>query len=185
MYLDGDGDGDAGRGALLRRLYAAPASSSRAVQAALVRQLRRAAAEQIATSSGLGVGLGVGVGGGGGGGAADADLLDEEAVYAAARDALSALAALLAESGTGWFFGAEAPTEFDAALFSYTHLMMEFMSGDGGGSRGEEEEEEKKQRGGGVALGEMVRAAGTGELARHRRRMLDAAWPGWDGKTRG
>jgi hypothetical protein len=29
-------------------------------------------------------------------------------------------------------------------------------------------------------LGRMVRSAGEGELARHRERMLEAAWPEWD-----
>ena len=93
--------------------------------------------------------------------AVSADAVDEEGVYASAREALAALAGLLGESGTGWFFGAGAPTAFDAALFSYTHLMMEFMGGE---------------------LGAMVRSAGAGGLAGHRQRMLEVAWPGWDGK---
>ncbi|KAK4104277.1 hypothetical protein N658DRAFT_557197 [Parathielavia hyrcaniae] len=107
--------------ALLQRLYIRPASSSRGVQATLLCQLRRAAAEQIAnTSSSMVLSTAA---------ASSADAVDEEAVYAAARDALGALASLLGESETGWFFGAEGPGVFDASLFSYTHLMMEFMDG--------------------------------------------------------
>lgn len=130
------------------------------MQATLLHQLRSAAAEQICSStSSKAVSVTAAA-------AADSvDLVDEEAVYDAAREALSALASLLGESGTGWFFGKEGPGEFDAALFSYTHLMMEYMSGEEGGV---------------AALGRMVRGAGAGELARHRERMLEAAWPGRD-----
>ncbi|KAK4153932.1 hypothetical protein C8A00DRAFT_33333 [Chaetomidium leptoderma] len=145
---------------LLEQLYIRPSSSSRAVQATLLYQLRRAAAEQISSSSNKIVSI------------ATVDAVDEEeAVYAAAREALAALASLLRESGSGWFFGAERPGAFDAALFSYTHLMMEYMSSSGEGS---------VEGAGGVALGDMVRAAGDGGLARHRESMLEAAWPGWD-----
>ncbi|KAL2018835.1 hypothetical protein VTK56DRAFT_324 [Thermocarpiscus australiensis] len=164
---------------LLHRLYLAPASSSRCVQAALRYQLRRAAAEQILLASNnnsLSTRSPAGV------------LIDEQdavVVYAATRDALSALATLLSESATGWFFGAEAPTAFDASVFSYTHLMMEFMDGECGDGDGQQRAEEEKGEERRVTLGEMVRSAGAGELARHRQRMLEAAWPGWDGKTRG
>jgi metaxin len=168
----------------LHKLYIAPASSSGGVQAALAWQLRRAAAEQIVTSSSSSNGKLVSSGG--------ADAVDEESVYAAAGEALEALAALLAGGTRGkegedrWFFGVERPTWFDAAVFSYTHLMMEFMGGDD-----EEEEEAPPLQQGAktkikakTTLGAMVRDAGTGELARHRRRMLETAWPGWDGRTR-
>ncbi|GAB1313900.1 Metaxin-1 [Madurella fahalii] len=148
--------------ALLHRLYVAPASSSRGVQATLAWQLRRAAAEQIVGSGGGKVVSRAPV--------TSADAVDEDGVFAAAAEALDALAELLAEEGEGWFFGSERPTWFDAAVFSYTHLMMEFMD---------------EERGVKNSLGAMVRGAGTGELARHRRRMLEAAWPGWDGRTRG
>ncbi|EAQ92358.1 hypothetical protein CHGG_00593 [Chaetomium globosum CBS 148.51] len=156
---------DPSHAALLRQLYIRPASSSRGVQAALLYQLRRAAAEQIATTSAGGgkiVSLAP---------VASVEGIDEEAVYRSAREALEALASLLSQSETGWFFGRERPGVFDAALFSYTHLMMEYMPEEGG-SAGE---------GTGVALGRMVLGAGDGELARHRERMLQTAWPGWDG----
>ncbi|KAK3900926.1 hypothetical protein C8A05DRAFT_45334 [Staphylotrichum tortipilum] len=136
---------------LLARLYARPASSSRAVQAALLAQLRAAAAEQIVTSTG---GMVVTTSAAAGG-------VDEESVYREAREAMEALAGMVGESGTGWVFGEARPGVFDAGLFSYTHLMMEFM---------------------GEGLGRMVSESGKGELARHRGRMLEAAWPGWDGK---
>ncbi|AEO55931.1 hypothetical protein MYCTH_2142789 [Thermothelomyces thermophilus ATCC 42464] len=162
LYLDPTHD------ALLRRLYVDPASSSRAVRAALLHQLRRAAAEQVATASS-------------GGGKIvslapvdSADGIDEEAVYRSARDALDALASLLRESETAWFFGTERPGSFDAALFSYTHLMVEYMS----------EEEDTESAKGRVSLGRMVKEAGNGELAEHRERMLGVAWPEWDGYRR-
>ena len=103
-----------------------------------------------------------------------AEGIDEQAVYRAAGEALEALEGLLGESGTGWFFGGERPGVFDAAVFSYTHLMVEYMPGEAS-SVGEGE---------GVTLGGMVLGAGGGELARHRERMLGAAWPGWDGYRR-
>jgi metaxin len=150
--------------ALVEQLYIRPASSSRAVQATLLYQLRRAAAEQIATGAGGGrIVAGTAAPGG-------IEAVDEGAVYDAAGEALAALAGLLGESGTEWFFGGERPGGFDAALFSYTHLMMEFMGGEEGEGEGE----------GRAALGRMVRSAGEGQLARHRESMLEAAWPGWD-----
>ncbi|KAL2157351.1 hypothetical protein VTH06DRAFT_6169 [Thermothelomyces fergusii] len=134
---------DPGRGAVLRRLYVDPASSSRAVRAALLRRLRRAAAEQVAT-------IAAGAGGNG---------VDEEAVYRSAGAALDALAGLLRESGTAWFFGAERPGAFDAALFSYTHLMVEYMS-----EEEEEEQDEEKER---------------TERARSRREAGGRPWAAW------
>jgi metaxin len=70
----------------------------------------------------------------------------------------------LSESKTGWFFGAESPGVFDATLFSYTHLMMEYMAGESAVEPGR-------------ALGRMVQEAGDGELVRHRERLLEVAWP--------
>lgn len=154
---------DPSHSALLQQLYTRPSSSSRGVQATLLYQLRRAAAEQIATSAG---GKTVSTAA-----ASSADAIDEESVYNSAGDALDALASLLSESETGWAFGVERPGMFDAALFSYTHLMMQYMSGD-------------EAADGTRALGVMVREAGNGELARHRDRMLDAAWPRWGDSKR-
>ena len=99
-------------------------------------------------------------------------LVDEDAVYRAAVNAFEALATLLSESKTGWFFGADTPTIFDASVFSYTHLMLKYMSG----AKGEAEEEEgsiySSRR-----LGDMVRRAGSGELEQHHRRLFDLLWP--------
>ncbi|KAH6649786.1 hypothetical protein F5144DRAFT_588431 [Chaetomium tenue] len=158
---------DPSHAALLQQLYIRPASSSRGVRAALLYQLRRAAAEQVATTSAGGKIVSVAP-------VTSVEGIDEEAVYRESGEALEALESLLGESGTGWFFGRERPGVFDAALFSYTHLMMEYMPGEGG-SAGEGE---------GVALGRMVLGAGDGGLARHRERMLQTAWPGWDGYRR-
>ncbi|KAK4241616.1 hypothetical protein C8A03DRAFT_30198 [Achaetomium macrosporum] len=154
--------------ALLRRLYIAPCSSSRAVQTTLLYQLRRAAAEQILASSTNKVVSSSSPAG--------AEAIDEEVVYAAAWDALCALASLLAESETGWFFGAQRPGTFDASLFAYTHLMMEYMP------EGSSAAEGRRRT---MALGAMVARAGKGELARHRERVLRVAWPGWDGRRGG
>lgn len=147
---------------LLDELYLRPASSSRAVRAALKAQLRKAAAEQILNSAPEAGGLhteynssstdGYWTGG------HEPVVINPRIVYSHAREALAALAALLAESTTEWFFDADTPSEFDAAVFSYTHLMMEYMDQPGG-------------------LGEMVRRAGEGELARHREGLLRFVWP--------
>ncbi|KAK0728462.1 hypothetical protein B0T26DRAFT_738798 [Lasiosphaeria miniovina] len=148
--------------ALLGRLYVAPASSSLWVQATLRHQLRRAAeAEILKTSSSAG---------GGGASAATPILVDESAMYAGARDALDALADLLAESETGWFFGAPSPSLFDASVFAYTHLMRRLLDG---GADGEGEDLKIPAR-----LGALVRDAGTGELESHRSRLLEMLWPG-------
>jgi len=142
---------------LLDRFYITPASSSTFVRRALRRQLHQAAEREILkTSSGPAAALTV--------------VVDEESVYVAARDALEALAGLLGESATGWFFGAEAPTLFDASVFAYTHLMLEYMS-DGEGVADS-----------GVRLGVMVRQAGNGELEEHWRRMKERL--GWVGDDR-
>ena len=115
-----------GNAALLSRLYAAPASASPAVRAALRHQLRRAAETEIHRLCG----------------SADPG----RAVYAGAREAFGALEAALAWGGDGgdgegsgdkdegrWFFGAPEPGLFDAAVFSYTHLLLPDSDGGGGG----------------------------------------------------
>ncbi|KAL1839706.1 hypothetical protein VTJ49DRAFT_1243 [Mycothermus thermophilus] len=174
---------DPSRSDLLDALYLRPASSSAAVRAALRRQLRKAAGEQIldsapaagALQSGSGSGSGTGeVGnnksrGWGWSWQEDGTAINPRAVYASAREAMAALASLLAESKTEWFFDADAPSEFDAAVFSYTHLMIQYMSD------GEEEA---------GALGKMVRRAGEGELARHREMLWRFAWPEGNGEVK-
>ncbi|KAJ1326470.1 SAM complex protein [Microdochium nivale] len=111
---------------LLRYWYIRPASSSAAVQAATLLQLRAAAEAEITRSSThntlrviyRGVGGSESEHGRGG---------DE--LYDGAREAFSALATCLhGEDGGGagdeWFFGADAPGVFDAAVFAYTHLIL-------------------------------------------------------------
>ncbi|KAK4444835.1 hypothetical protein QBC34DRAFT_384885 [Podospora aff. communis PSN243] len=138
---------------LLDAFYTSPASSSPWIRDAIRRQLRRAAeAEILKTGSYLSAA------------AAGTAVVDQEQVYTAAREALEALATLLAESQTGWFFGAVAPTLFDAGVFAYTYLMVRYMDGDSEAGR----------------LGGMVKSAGEGELESHRRRVLEAA--GWGGE---
>jgi metaxin len=149
---------------LLRRLYVDRASSSGAVRATLLRQLRRAAAEQIALSSAQVVVSSAPPG---------AHAIDVRAVCDEAREALAALAGLLRESSTGWFFDGERPGEFDAAVFSYTHLMMEWMG------------PWSDKKAWMTTLGQMVEEAGEGRLAEHRDRMLRLVWPLWDSERRG
>ncbi|KAK3370266.1 hypothetical protein B0H63DRAFT_486621 [Podospora didyma] len=135
---------------LLEKLYVTWASSSGWVQGTIRHQLGRAAeGEILKTSSSLS--------------AAGAGELDEDAVYSAARDALNALASLLAESETGWFFSATAPTLFDASVFAYTHLMLQVLS---------EADGEDAAR-----LGVLVGQAGSGELRSHQQRIYQMLWP--------
>ncbi|KAL2264728.1 hypothetical protein VTJ83DRAFT_7238 [Remersonia thermophila] len=176
---------DPARAGLLDALYLRPASSSAAVRAALRRQLRKAAGEQILDSAPAAGALrsrpgererereraeqGKGAPSWDWAWQEDGTAIDPRAVYASAREAMAALASLLAESKTEWFFDAEAPSEFDAAVFSYTHLMMQYMSD------GEEEA---------GALGKMVQSAGDGELARHREKLWRFAWPEGNGEAK-
>jgi len=101
-------------------------------------------------------------------------MVDFEEIWQNAKEAMEGLCQVLRESEEGWFFGNEVPSEFDAAVFGYTQVMVEFMSSSPTTSTAEEE--------GMVLLGEMVKQAGNGELARHRKRVLARAWPEWDGR---
>ncbi|KAK3351440.1 hypothetical protein B0H65DRAFT_118018 [Neurospora tetraspora] len=147
---------------LLDRFYITPASSSYWVRGALRHQLRRAAEAEILKT-----------GPGGAASTALSLLVDEDSVYRAALNALEALATLLSESETGWFFGAETPTIFDASVFAYTHLMLKYMS-DAKGEAGEEQGSVVASR----RLGNMVRSAGSGELEQHHHRLFELLWLG-------
>ncbi|KAK3955391.1 hypothetical protein QBC32DRAFT_43870 [Pseudoneurospora amorphoporcata] len=146
---------------LLDRFYITPASSSFWVRGALRHQLRRAAEVEILKT-----------GPGGAASTALSLLVDEDAVYRAAVNAFEALATLLSESKTGWFFGAETPTIFDASVFAYTHLMLQYISD----AKGEVEKDEgsifRSRR-----LGNLVRRAGSGELEKHHSRLFELLWP--------
>jgi metaxin len=135
--------------ALLDGFYVASASSSSWVQGTLRHQLRRAAEGEILKTSSSSSGAGAGE-------------LDEDAVYSAAKDALNALASLLAESETDWFFGAAAPTLFDASVFAYTYLMRQLPNSDDEGTE--------------ARLGTLVRKAGSGELERHQQWIFKMLW---------
>ncbi|CCC12518.1 hypothetical protein SMACR_08376 [Sordaria macrospora] len=146
---------------LLDRFYITTASSSFWVRGALRHQLRRAAEAEILKT-----------GPGGAASTALSLLVDEDAVYRAAVNAFEALATLLSESKTGWFFGAQTPTIFDASVFAYTHLMLQYMSD----AKGEGEDD-----GGSIfrsrRLGNMVRRAGSAELEQHHDRLFELLWP--------
>ena len=73
-------------------------------------------------------------------------------LYVEADEAFAALSTLLGTDS--WFFGADAPTLFDASVFAYTHLLL-----DEGMGWGREE-----------ALVRAVR--GRNNLVRHRARIL-------------
>lgn len=49
-------------------------------------------------------------------------IINPDDIYADAESAVSALSAVLGEDE--WFFGAEEPGYFDAAVFGYTHLVL-------------------------------------------------------------
>ena len=144
-----------GNAALLSRLYAAPATASPAVRAVLLHQLRRAAEAEVRKLQ--------------------PSNSAAAALYAGAREAFAALeAALVGEDdeeedenekgGAGrWFFGAKDPGLFDAAVFSYTHLLLP-PAGDGGGSGG------GGLAWGDCALGEVLREFPA--LVRHRDAVL-------------
>lgn len=131
------------------------------MRGALRHQLRRAAEAEILKT-----------GPGGAASTALSLLVDEDAVYRVAVNAFEALATLLSESKTGWFFGAQTPTIFDASVFAYTHLMLQYMSD----AKGEGEDD-----GGSIfrsrRLGNMVRRAGSAELEQHHDRLFELLWP--------
>jgi len=132
---------------LLTRLYLAPATKSLPVRSVLLRQLRSAAEDEILAS----------------GGGYTASAIDVEDLYGDAEEALRALDSLL--GGGEWFFGGgeeggrkRGPTEFDAAVFAYTHVLLD----DNLGWRD-------------TRLGDLVRKCEG--LVRHRGAMLLECWP--------
>ncbi|KAH0432328.1 hypothetical protein CcaCcLH18_06534 [Colletotrichum camelliae] len=96
---------------LLSRLYIDPASANTIVRLTLRHQTTSAAEALVLRTTRTAV-------------------VDPSRIYADARDAFEALATLLDEGGgggggTGWFFGCEEPTLFDASVFAYTHLLLD------------------------------------------------------------
>jgi metaxin len=89
---------------LLSELYIAPVSATGLVQMTVRYQVQRAAEAEILQSVGM-------------------VKVDPEVLYRDAEQAFDALAAAL---GSGdWFFGNSGPGLFDAALFAYTHLLLD------------------------------------------------------------
>jgi len=58
-----------------------------------------------------------------------AAVIDAETLYREAEEAFEALDTLLGNNE--WFFGADGPGLFDAAVFAYTHLLLDEELGDG------------------------------------------------------
>jgi metaxin len=56
-------------------------------------------------------------------------VIDPDALYKEAEEALSALESVL--GGNKWFFEAKLPGLFDASVFAYTHLLMDETLGNG------------------------------------------------------
>ncbi|KAK2065480.1 hypothetical protein LY76DRAFT_558979 [Colletotrichum caudatum] len=130
--------------ALLSRLYVRPASRNPLVRLALAHQVRSAAEAEVLRST-------------------RAVAVDPARVYADARAAFEALAALLDENGgggggEGWFFGCREPTLFDASVFAYTHPLLD---GDLGWAD--------------RTLPDIL--AGFPGLVRHRERLLERCFP--------
>lgn len=89
---------------LLSKLYVAPVSATGLVQITVRYQLQRAAEAEILQSVGT-------------------VKVDPAVLY---RDAEQAFDALSAALGSGdWFFGNFGPGLFDAALFAFTHLLLD------------------------------------------------------------
>ncbi|KAJ2901250.1 hypothetical protein MKZ38_002114 [Zalerion maritima] len=142
---------------LLGRLYVNPISRSYVARASTLHSLRRAAEAEILRATGTAV-------------------IDAGAIYAAADEAFEALSTVLGEDD--WFFGSEKGTDtkaggegatekevdprskpslFDAAVFSYTHLLLD----------GDMAWQDRR-------LAEL--AAQSPALVRHRDRILDICW---------
>ncbi|KAL8736108.1 MAG: hypothetical protein Q9181_002549 [Wetmoreana brouardii] len=90
--------------AVARSLYIEPSTSSSPVRYALSNTLRAAALAEIHKSS-------------------TSPVVDIDALYRESDNAFSALSELLGDDD--WFFGKNAPGLLDAAVFAYTHLLLD------------------------------------------------------------
>ncbi|EFX04567.1 mitochondrial outer membrane protein [Grosmannia clavigera kw1407] len=164
VYLH-EKSGSSGRSeSIAARLYAHPASTSALVRAALARQLRMAAAAEVWGAQGSSGGQQTGH--------------ETAQIYREAQAALQALATLL-EDGTErpdetdgqtdqagpFFFGSHEPSLFDAAVFSYTNLLLE----------DDDNNASARFRWQDRTLPDAVRALPA--LVRHRVRILERCWP--------
>ncbi|CAK7235876.1 hypothetical protein SBRCBS47491_009444 [Sporothrix bragantina] len=154
VYLD-EGSNPSPRnnnGSIAARLYAHAASTSSLVRAALTSQLRAAAAAEVWGSQQQDV--------------SKATPAATAQIYRDAEAALSALATVLDEDENDYFFGSAEPTLFDAAVFSYTHLLLEDGDGDCDVSRFTWHNR---------VLPDLVRAHP--QLVQHRERIVAKYWP--------
>ncbi|KIH88547.1 mitochondrial outer membrane protein [Sporothrix brasiliensis 5110] len=145
------------------RLYAHAASTSPLIRCALAGQLRTAAAAEVWGSSS---------------GAQAVTASATAQLYRDAEAALAALSTLLAgedaneEADGRYFFGSREPTLFDAAVFSYTHLLLE--DDDDNDQSGRRPRFRWHNR----VLPDMVRAHP--RLVEHRDRIVARYWPKQD-----
>lgn len=110
VYLDESAPEGKPQQSIATRLYAHAASTSALVRSALAGQLKTAAAAEVWGSSS----------------STQAVTASATAqIYRDAEAALAALSTILEGSETGYFFGSSEPSLFDAAVFSYTHLLLE------------------------------------------------------------
>lgn len=171
VYLDDDDDDD-GDGhsttAIATRLYAHAASASPLVRSVLAHQLRAAAAAEVWGATRRGSSR-----------QPTAAAMDQ--LYTDAEVALSALATLLGENdgldgedgdGNHYFFNRREPTVFDAAVFSYTHLLLEDANADTAASAGQQDRFYWQSR---RRLPDLVRAQP--RLVQHRARIVARYWP--------
>ncbi|KAF2838163.1 hypothetical protein M501DRAFT_936244 [Patellaria atrata CBS 101060] len=114
-------------------LYVDPSSTNPLVRMAIAHELRSAAETELLKHS---------------------VVIDAELIYQQAEEALIALESVLGNSE--WFFGARAPRLFDAAIFAYTHLLLDEKLGNGWAE---------------VRMSRIVRKHG--RLVHHRNAILD------------
>ncbi|CAK7199015.1 hypothetical protein SEUCBS139899_001683 [Sporothrix eucalyptigena] len=144
-------------GSIATRLYARAASTSYLVRSALSNQLRAAAAAEVWGS-----------------GQDSKDTPGATAqIYRDAEAALLALSTILERSETDYFFGSAEPTLFDAAVFSYTHLLLEESGGDGNANQ------PTRFPWNNTVLPDMVR--GHPQLVQHRDRIVARFWKAGSG----
>ncbi|KAF1982445.1 hypothetical protein K402DRAFT_466745 [Aulographum hederae CBS 113979] len=97
---------------IIKPLYITPLSSSPIIRAATLHSLLASATSSLLTSS-------------------PHNIIDPSLLYQQADEAFQALDTLLGEDE--WFFGEKKPGLLDAAVFSYTHLLLDERLGGGEG----------------------------------------------------
>lgn len=173
---------------LLRALYLRPVSRSFLVQRTILSQLRHAARAEIAKTTSTpstphkSPSWSISLGGEEEGTSFLRDLvtwaaiggqptLDPELIYAQAQVAFEAFEAALSSSSSSWFFNAPRPTLFDAAVFSYTYLLLAPATSSPDGDNGQWGDD---------TLRRIVRDK-CPRLVAHARRVLDEYWADVEG----